>query len=231
MADPRPNTDPLAAPMQVTSTPTMDGLPHATDPLYPAAGPDPSGTTPAGVQQAEAADASPATGVGTGGEEVMWEARYSMKNFIGRIAVRAGLALAWVALAVYTWGYGHPGLSIVTNIAGLVLLGLILALAFRIVQARYGHYYRLTNRRLFVSTGLTQRRRDQMELLRVKDVFTRQTLLERWLSIGSVVVVSDEKEIPTFYLSGVDDPKAVMDRVWHHARAERDNRSTKIDSV
>ena len=28
------------------------------------------------------------------------------------------------------------------------------------------------------------------ELLRIKDVFTRQTLIDRWLSLGTVVVVS-----------------------------------------
>ena len=93
---------------------------------------------------------------------------------------------------------------------------------YRIIKAGYGHYYRLTTRRLFVSTGLMHRRRDQMELLRVKDVFTRQTLVERWLSLGTVVVVSNEKELPTFYLAGVNDPKRVMDLVWHCARAERE---------
>ncbi len=100
------------------------------------------------------------------------------------------------------------------------------------VQAHYSHYYRLTNRRLFVSTGVFNRRRDMMELLRVKDVFTRQqSLAERWLGLGTVVVEPNDKSLPTFYLAGVDDPKEVMDLIWHHARAERDHRSVKIDSV
>jgi hypothetical protein len=102
---------------------------------------------------------------------------------------------------------------------------------YRIMLARFGHFYRLTTRRLFVSTGLMRRRRDQMELLHVKDVFTRQTLIERWLSLGTVVVVADDKELPIFYLAGVDDPKRVMDLVWNYARAERDNRSVRVDQV
>jgi len=90
----------------------------------------------------------------------------------------------------------------------------------------------LTNRRLFVSTGIIHRRLDMMELMRIKDVFTRQqSLLERGLGLGTVVVVPSEKEIPTFYLAGVDDPQEVMDLVWHHTRAERDQRSVKVDSV
>jgi membrane protein YdbS with pleckstrin-like domain len=106
-----------------------------------------------------------------------------------------------------------------------------LTLLYRILQARYGHHYRLTTRRLFVSTGLFRRRRDMMELLRVKDVFTQQTLVQRWLSLGTVVVVSSDHELPTFYLPGLDDPKRAMDLIWHHARAERDRRSVKVESV
>ena len=98
-------------------------------------------------------------------------------------------------------------------------------LVVRIVQAQYGHYYRLTNRRLFVSTGLMRRRRDQMELLRARTFYTRQTLVERWLSLGTVVVVSTEPQMPIFYITGVSDPKEVMDLVWHYARAERDLRA------
>ena len=104
-------------------------------------------------------------------------------------------------------------------------------LLYRVLYARFGHYYRLTNRRLFISTGLMRRRRDQMELIRVKDVYTRQRLVDRWLSVGTVVVVTSEDEFPIQYLAGVDDPKRVMDLVWHHARAERDHRTTKVDTV
>ncbi len=71
-----------------------------------------------------------------------------------------------------------------------------------------------------------------MELLTVKDVFTRQqSLLERWLSLGTVVVVPTQKDAPTFYVTGVDDPKEVMDLIWHHARSERDVRTVKVDEV
>ena len=71
-----------------------------------------------------------------------------------------------------------------------------------------------------------------MELLRVKDVFTRQlTLMERILGLGTVVVAPTEKDIPTLLLAGVTEPKRLMDLIWHHARAERDQRSVKVDSI
>ena len=65
----------------------------------------------------------------------------------------------------------------------------------------------------------------------MQDVYTKQTLTQRWLALGTVVVVSTEPHFPILYLTGVDDPKGVMDLVWHHARAERDRRSVKVDQI
>ena len=202
-------------------------------PLYPEGRPAPRGlqsqaTQPPGPGE----NADPIGEVGVEGEVVVWEATYSLRNFIGRTIVRSLLTIAWVALAVNTWGMGHENHASLTWAAGAVVGLLWLALVFRMFRARYSHFYRLTNRRLFVSTGLVNRRRDMMELLTVKDVFTRQqNLLERWIGLGTVVVVPGEKDIPTFYLAGVDDPKEVMDLVWHQARTERDRRTIKVDSV
>jgi membrane protein YdbS with pleckstrin-like domain len=200
--------------------------------LYPPEGPNPAGTRPEAVASMEQeAQAEPPGGVGIEGEEVVWEARYAMKNFLGRIGARLILTVGWIALAIYTWGVSDGSLGLIAVIAGIIVALLWLALLFRIIQARYGHEYRLTTRRLFVSTGLVRQRRDMMELLRVKDVFTRQSLVERWLSLGTVVVVPSDEVLPVFYLAGVNDPKRVMDLVWHHARAERDRRSVKVESV
>lgn len=233
-ANPGPNgPNPFVPTHSVTTSTTLDGTPAAAEtPLYSAAGPDPAGTMPGVVQAAEqGAQDSPTTGPGDEGEDVVWEASYSMRNFLGRIAFRVILTIAWLALAVETWGEGHTDFSFITILAGVVLIGLWLTLLYRMAQARYGHYYRLTNRRLFVSTGLMRRRRDQMELLRVKDVYTRQTLVERWMSLGTVIVVSSEKELPIFYITGVSNPKEVMDLIWNAARTERDVRSTNIHNV
>jgi membrane protein YdbS with pleckstrin-like domain len=226
-------------PMTTTEVSTrFDGPPTVVQPessnaLYPPEGPDPAGTKPEAVEAManDTADKG-VQGAGIEGEEVVWEARYAMRNFIGRIAFRIVLTVAWLALAVYTWGYRNENdLGVLTAIAGGIVALLWLQLIYRMVQAHFGHYYRLTTRRLFISTGLMRRRRDMMELLRIKDVYTRQSLIERWLSLGTVVIVSSERDLPVFYVTGVQNPKEVMDLVWHHARAERDHRSMKVDKV
>jgi len=221
---------------QVNTTTLTSGTPPApADPIYPPGGPDPKGANPLAVADMEKEEktsaGNPDTGLGIEGEEVVWEGTYSMKNFLGRLLGRGLLTVAWIALAVWTWGYPHRDWAIVTGLIGVVLLVLWGTLIYRMLLARYGHYYRLTNRRLFISSGLMRRRRDQLELLRIEDVFTRQSFSERWLSLGTVVVVSSEKSLPTAYLTGVDDPKRIMDLVWHYARKERDERSIKMQSV
>jgi membrane protein YdbS with pleckstrin-like domain len=207
--------------------------PQANEPLYKTEIPEPVGIQPHEVEEARVGDDTDSTrGVGVEGEVVVWEARYSNRRFIGRAVSRAFLSLAWMVLAWYTWAGGQTQLTTVTWIALVVVAIFWVVLAVRMIQAHYAHFYQLTNRRLFVSTGIFSRRRDMLELLLVKDVFTQQpSLLDRWCKVGTVVTVPKEKELPTFYLTGVADPKEVMDLIWHHARAERDQRSLRVDEI
>ncbi len=55
--------------------------------------------------------------------------------------------------------------------AAVILYGFVLG--WQILLARFGHFYELTDRRLFIDTGVFRRRRDQIELLRVQDVYVK----------------------------------------------------------
>jgi hypothetical protein len=234
-----------------TSDPVVVESPPPVQELFPQqpaktetpAQPEMQMPAPAPAPEAEnaAAAESPTTpnpGVGIEGEFNVWEGRYSFKNFFGRIVFRTLLTIAWIALAVRAWGYGGADpnrdrlVIAVAILTGIALLAFWLYLGWQILMARLGHYYRLTNRRLFVSTGLFNRRRDQVELLNIKDVYTRQqSLFHRWFSVGTVVIESSEQKYPITYLTGVDDPKTVMDLVWHCARAEREGKAVQVDNV
>ena len=37
--------------------------------------------------------------------------------------------------------------------------------------------------------------------------------------------------MPNYVLTGVADPKGVMDLVWHHARAEQDQRNVRVEQI
>jgi Bacterial PH domain len=229
---PTPGVDQVST-LDVGPTPT----PHPTGPTGPRGGvrpgPNPTGPGASAANPHPTGDPTdPVVGVGTEGELDVWEGRFSMRNFLGRVAVLGIVSLAWAALAVYAWGYDHTGLGLPTTLAAIVLALLWLGLGWRMVRAHLGYKYRLTTRRLFVASGIFHRKTDQLELLRVQDVFNHQpTLLDRLLNVGSVVIVSDQKTMPNYVLAGVADPKGVMDLVWHHARAEQDQRNVRVEQI
>jgi len=231
--DPTMHPSTPAAQQPPPSAPSQVPAPEV--PAAPPAG-TPQGLVDRGDPDMPNESAEQKGGVGIEGETPVWESRYAMKNFLGRLIGMGILSMAWLALAIYTWGGFRSadagnGAKVLAVVTGVALAIMWLVLIRRMILARYGHYYRLTNRRLFVSTGLFLRRRDQMELLKVEDVYTRQTFTGRMLSLGTVVVVSKDPHYPVMYLTGVEDPKGVMDLVWHHARAERDRRSVKVDQI
>ena len=163
---------------------------------------------PGGPQSPEELEA---LGTGTEGEVDVWTGQYSLKNFSARIAIRSLVTVCWIVMLFYLGDREHyPGnLSwewIVVLTGGAVALYWLL-LGWQMLMARFGHYYRLTNRRIFVDTGVFHRRRDQVELLRVQDVYVKQQrFLDRFLDLGTVVIESSEARLPVHYLAGINDP-------------------------
>jgi len=219
-----PNPVPTAAPLppkQAGAPPSGTQGPIPTAPDASPANPNPMGDP-----------TDPVNGVGIEGEVDVWESRYSMRNFLGRAISWGVLSAVWIVTAVYAWGYDHEWLKIPAAVVGVVLVFLWIGLGLRMSQTLLSHKYRLTTRRLFISTGFLHRETDQIELLRIQDVFIPpQTLMQRFVNVGSVNIVSSEKNLPNYLILGVSDPKAVMDLVWHHARAEQDQRNVRVEQI
>ena len=143
----------------------------------------------------------------------------------------SAVTLVWIAIAIAVWGFRYEnltGLAILLGVALLIFWALSGLKVFRAIQS---HHYRLTTRRLFVRTGFFNRRLDQIELLRVKDVFVHQSLLGKWLGFGHVVVVSSEQTLPRALLYGIDRPQFVMDLIWLRTRAELENKTSRVERV
>lgn len=235
MADPQPKTDPDTVQVSTkdvesqTSDPTPSKNPLQSPTLESSEASNPA-TADTTTSQSQAQP-----GIGIEGEFIVWEGRYSYKNFLGRLILRVLASVAWFALAYWAWGRtaeaGHS-LRIFAGITGVLVLLYWLQLLWRAVQARLSHYYRLTNKRLFVWSGVLQRRNDQLELVKVNDIYTRHpSLLNRLLNVGTVVIESQEESNPVVYLTGVDVPDQVMDTLWHTSRAERDGHTVRVDQV
>jgi len=222
-----------AAPMIIQASTAEASVDTVPGPGQPPATSGDAGATPGGplspAQQAS-------LGVGTEGETTVWTGLYSYKNFVVRTSLRVLATIAWLVALAYTSPgsreAGQGGWNWVFWLGGAAVLAYWLMLGWQVLLARQGHRYELTNRRVFVDTGFFRRRRDQVELLRLQDVYVKQQgLLYRLLNIGTVVIESSEDRLPIHYLTGVDDPKGIMDLVWHYARKERDLRSVKVDEV
>jgi hypothetical protein len=182
------------------------------------------------TQNGEAA-ASETDGPGVEGEETVWEGHYSAKNFIGRTLIGGLLTLAWLYVAFRTWGVASQISSVWALGLGIGVLLYWLNLGYRYLRAHRGHHYRLTTRRLFVTTGFFSRRVDQIELLRIKDVYIQQTMIGDWLGIGNVVLISSEHTLPKAYLLGIEDPRGIMDLLWHHMRLEQTQKTHEVRQV
>jgi Bacterial PH domain len=173
-------------------------------------------------------------GPGIEGEETVWEGHYSGRNFIGRVIFGGVLVALWVVLLIYNWSrtQGNGGGGTFWPLAGAVVVLLYWAnLGYRYLRAHRGHHYRITNRRIFVTTGFFQRRVDQLELLRIKDVYIQQSMIGDWLGIGNVVLISSEQSLPRAYLLGIEDPRRIMDLIWHYMRLEQNQKTTRINAV
>jgi hypothetical protein len=168
---------------------------------------------------------------GTTGEEHVWESRYSARNFLVRTVVAAAITVIWAVVAFDVWGLRWSQYRFLATWLGFAMLAYWAYLGYRLIRAQQSHHYRLTTRRLFVSNGFIRRRVDQIELIRIKDLFLQQAMFDQWLDVGTVVVVSSEQTLPKAALLGVDHPQVVMDLIWDHARREQDRKTTAIEQV
>lgn len=79
----------------------------------------------------------------------------------------------------------------------------------------------LTNERITIASGFWTKLRDDIEIFRIRDVVVQQSLYQRLVGIGDLVVKSTEgrtEEVHT--LRGVPDPVGVSEKVrtlWNRA--------------
>lgn len=221
----------LTNPAMTEAAPPPQAETIAEGPVIVAPGVDGAIVQTPAAQPAESTENGP----GVDGEETVWEGHYSWRNFIGRMIFGGLLVAAWILLLVDSWHAASAGRenawSFWLYVGSIVVLFYWMNLGYRFLRAHRGHHYRLTNRRLFVTTGFFSRRVDQIELLRLKDVYIQQSMIGDWLGIGNLVLISSEQTLPKAYLLGIDQPREVMDLVWHHMRAEQTQKTSRINPV
>lgn len=160
-------------------------------------------------------------------EEPLWSGSYCL---------RAALHV-WIAWGV--WGalvvLGYLGLVTTRSSPVSLLVGALAVLpgAWFLGKAllrRWSLRYRLTTHRLFTDRGLLRRQHDELELIRVDDISVRQNLLQRWLGVGTVTVVSTDSSNPRLEIEGILAPLALKERIRTQVRALR-SRTTFLETL
>ena len=73
--------------------------------------------------------------------------------------------------------------------------------------------YTLTTQRLRLESGVLAKQLDEVELYRVKDTQLNQTIVDRTLGIGSVLVLSSDETMPHINLAKVPDPVNLREKL------------------
>jgi uncharacterized membrane protein YdbT with pleckstrin-like domain len=135
------------------------------------------------------------------GEEVIYEGHpswrailaYYLKGLLGALVVAAiGYALDGIGLAI-----------------GLFLLIEALVLLAGFIR-RFATVYTITTQRLRIKRGIIARHVQQTDIERVQNVNTHQSVLERFLQVGTVDFDTAGTGDSDFRFAGVEDPNEVV---------------------
>ena len=203
---------------KITSAPAAEaaasGAPSA-DPLHPA------------VAAAEKLRQDPSRfGSEAPQEEELWQGGFSPKAMYGRMMLLAIMTAAGVFAVAMFWNKAVGWLALA---AGIVLLWAALGLS--IIYRRMAMHYRLTRYRLFHQHGIVSRVIDRIETIDIDDVSVKQTLTQRALDIGTIVVMSSDRTVPQLKMEGIDHVNHVADLIDNTRRAERQRRGLHLEAT
>ncbi|MBU0641018.1 MAG: PH domain-containing protein [Planctomycetes bacterium] len=162
----------------------------------------------------ESAAHPPASQLDPAAEEELWEGRPSWRS------AYPTLALWLIVTLIATIALGVLIRKSAVTLSTLGVCGaLLVVVAGRAAWGVWHLSYRITTQRLFVRRGILSRTVDQTELLRVDDVRTRQSLVERILGIGQVEVLSSDRSDDELVLRSIENPEAVAEHIRRHTRS------------
>ena len=74
--------------------------------------------------------------------------------------------------------------------------------------------YRLSEDRIFRETGLLNLKEEEVLLYRVRDLELKRSLFQRIFGVGSVIVHSSDKTMPTLELKNIRIPREVKEMIF-----------------
>ena len=87
--------------------------------------------------------------------------------------------------------------------------------------------YTLTSQRLRYTHGVLNRRHDDMELYRVKDVTVKEPLIQRVVGLGTLRLVTSDATTPEMRLPAIKEPLVVMEAIREQVETLRRARGVR----
>lgn len=151
-------------------------------------------------------------------EHDIWKCHPSMRTAIPGIA----LAVAVGLIVIVILAIASPGWGAAVNIAiqGLVVL-VVLWIIARYFIRRHSLNYRLSSQRLFITHGLINKRTDEVELEKYKDIFVNQDVWDKVVGCGDIEIVTSDVTHPTIRIIDVIDPVGKKESIRVAARQRK----------
>lgn len=151
-------------------------------------------------------------------ERVLWDEYPSMKTAIPGIVL---WVVAGVVIIVGLSSIPFTGSQVVQyGIAAVVAL-IVLAVLIRYYIRYHSTKYRLSSQRLFVTHGLLNKRTDEVELEKYKDIFVNQDFWDKIVGCGDIEVVTGDTTHPTVKITDISDPVSKKETIRSAARERK----------
>lgn len=158
-------------------------------------------------------------------ENDLWKGGFSPKAMIGYWLLAAVVTVVAVVVGIVFS-------NAVVWIVGIALAGTLwLAFALYLLYQRLGVDYQLTTQRLIQRTGILTRVTNRVEVIDIDDVQFTQNIVERFLGVGTIRILSSDISDPKLVMIGIDDVKNVADTIDNVRRDERRRRGLHIETV
>lgn len=113
--------------------------------------------------------------------------------------------------------------------AGLSFIGLLVPAGMWIVRwwITRTTTYELTTQRLKISSGILDKKLDELELFRVKDYAMEQPLALRLVGLGHLTLMTSDATTPTVRLRAIPGVEDVREKLRAAVQAERDRKRVR----
>ena len=162
-------------------------------------------------------------------EEVYYEGSPMVRGAIGRDLLWSLIGCALIALVVVkivlgwnpTWWPWWVSVLVVLVGVGLFFIPVLMSKSIR---------YRVTNYRIDYERGILSKNIDTMELWHVEDLSFHQSLIDRILGVGNVIVLSHDETMPKLVLASVPNPRHLYEQLKQRVIAVKRQRGViKMD--